>query len=150
MTPVQIMDFVKATYPEAGKVNIQPYAYRVNFAALAAGATQNGVLAANANSDFILLSPRFRAAIDDANNDVNPLIRVLLTDTGSSVQLSDQQVDLSTMFARYSLSGNPDFVYPRIIAGRSSLQIQVTNYSPALVYRTLELTFMGVLVQGYN
>lgn len=150
MTPNQIMEFVKATYSESGKVNIQPYAYRVPFANLTAGQTQTSVLNANANSDFILLSARYRAAISDVLENVNPLVRVLLTDTGSSVQLSDQQVDISTMFANYGESGNPDFVYPRIIAGRSALQVQVSNYSPALIYRTLELTFMGVLVQGYN
>lgn len=144
----EIVEFVRNTYNIGGNVNIVPYSYRVSFAALAAGTTQIGTLNAQANADFVLLNPYYRASTGDAENDVSPLVRVLLTDNGSSAQFSDQAVDLTTMFGH---PGSAEFgiQYPRIISGRSSIQVQATNYSAALSYN-LELTFAGVLVQGYN
>lgn len=143
-----VVEFVRDTYQIPGKINIQPYTYRVGFAGLGAGTTQNGTLNAQATSDFILLNPYYRASVDDASPDVTPLARVLITDAGSSNQYMDQAVDLTTFFgkpgdAEYSLQ------YPRIISGRSALQIQLSNYSAALTYN-VELSFAGVLVQAYN
>lgn len=143
----KVQEFVRSTYAISGNVNIQPYSYRVAFQNLAAGTTQNGKLDANANSDFILLSPRYRAT-EAADVDAIPEVRVLLTDTGSSTQLSDSAIDLTTFFGHIG-KAPVEMVYPRIIAGRSSLQIQVTNYG-ATAYTNLELTFAGVLVQAYN
>lgn len=144
----EIVEFVRDTYQIGGKVNLQPYTYRVPFVALGAGQQQNGILNANASSDFILTNPYYRASVNDAAPNVAPLVRVLLTDTGSSTQFSDQAVDLTTMFGRPD--GAPfDIQYPRIVSGRSSLQVNVTNYSAALTYN-LELSFAGVLVQAYN
>lgn len=144
-----IVEFVRDTYQIAGKVNLQPYTYRVGFSDLAANTVQIGALNAQANSDFILLNPYYRASTGDATNDVSPLVRVLMTDTGSSTQFSDQAVDLTTVFGRPN-SAPFEMNYPRIIPGRSTLQIQVSNYSTAVAYTHLELSFSGVLVQAYN
>lgn len=143
-----IEDFIARTYKIRGEVNIQPYSYRVAFDGLAPAESVTNILAANANADFILTSPRYRA-VDQDGDSVEPQVRVLLTDTGSAVQLSDQAVDLTTMFGRIG-SAPYQIEYPRIIAGRSSLQVQVTNYSTTKTYAFIELTFAGVLVQSYK
>jgi hypothetical protein len=41
--------------------------------------------------------------------------------------------------------------YPRVISGRSSLTVQVTNYAPAAeTWGTLDLFLQGVSVRAYG
>lgn len=153
--------FVRRVYNPHGdpqldaKLSIQPYAYRCSFAAVAPGASPQTVINIAANADFVLTAPRFHAVIDAAgaaNHDNSPLIRVLLTDTGSQENLMSEAVDLLSYF------GHPETAefqlqYPRIISGRSGLAVQINNYSNILTapetYILVELTFAGVLVRGF-
>lgn len=150
----QLESFVRRVYnpnndPRVDEtLTIQPYAYRVRFDDLAAGGEAVKNIAISANADFILTSPRYRAKVDDADGNVTPQILVLLTDTGSSEQLTNDQVDISTYFGRV---GDAPYTieYPRIISGRSSLSVAIQNYSAAKTY-DVEFTFAGVLVRSYG
>ena len=150
----QLESFVRRIYNPDGDprvdatLTIQPYAYRVNFTDLAAAGEQVKSINISANADFILTSPRYRAKVDDTANDVIPQVMVLLTDTGSSEQLTNDQVDISTYFGQI---GKAPYTieYPRIISGRSSLSVALSNYSTALTY-DIEMTFAGVLVRSYG
>jgi hypothetical protein len=70
----------------------------------------------------------------------------LVTDSGSNEQFTNAPVDIEN----YSTNGNiiNDLPYPRIISGRSSLTIAVTNYDAAQTYN-LDVSIEGVLVRAF-
>ena len=153
--------FVRRMYNPSGnraldaKISIQPYAYALSFEAVAAGAAPVQTLQIAANADFVLTSPRFRAVVDAVGplaDSPNPLVRVLLTDTGSQEQFMSQLVDINTFFGKIDRA-EYTLMYPRVISGRSGLQVQLQNYSNILgtptAYLRIELTFAGVLVRGF-
>ena len=151
--------FVRRVYNPSGdptldaKLSIQPYAYRIGFADVAAAAAPQAVVNIAANADFVLVAPRYHAIIDAATGwDATPMIRVLLTDTGSQEQLMSEAVDLESYFGHPS-TAEFRLTYPRIISGRSGLSVQILNYSNILAapvaYKLVELTFAGVLVRGF-
>ncbi|MBK9497445.1 MAG: hypothetical protein IPO08_23565 [Xanthomonadales bacterium] len=131
---------------------LTPYAYNITFASLAQGATATGTINISANADFILLMLHHRAQIGAAQNistKTAPFVRVLITDSGSGEQFTNSAVDVEN----YSTNGNiiNALSYPRIIAGRSSLTVQVTNFAPtAETYTSLDLMFDGVQVRAYQ
>jgi hypothetical protein len=143
----QVEQFILRTYRPANPdtLLIRPYAYRAKFTGLAAGASDTKEININANGDFVLMQPNYRAWIDDTDSDVSPLITVQLTDTGSSQQLTNDQVDITT-YMGHIRTADYAFVYPRIISGRSQVSIQLWNNSTALTYN-VEITFVGVQVQ---
>jgi hypothetical protein len=75
-------------------------------------------------------------------------VRILITDSGSNEQFTNSAVDLEN----YSTNANivNDLPYPRIISGRSTLTVQVTNYDTTTTYSTLDVSFEGVLVRAYS
>ena len=103
-----------------------------------------------ANADFVLLGIHHRAQIGAAQNTSTktaPFVRALITDSGSNEQFTAQAVDLEN----YSTNGQivNNLAYPRIIAGRSTLNISVTNYAPtAETYTSLDVMLEGVLVRA--
>ena len=131
---------------------ITPYAYSLTFSSLAAGATASQVINIAANADFIGMQFAHRAYATSATS-VNvstkdaPYIRILVTDSGSNEQFTNQAVDIEN----YSTNGNTIRVlpYPRIISGRSSLTVQLTNYSSTITYG-IDVAFEGVLVRAYK
>lgn len=131
---------------------ITPYAYNVSFTTLTQNSTQSQVMAIAANADFLLLGVHHRASIGAAqtvSNKTAPFVRMLLTDSGSNEQFTSQAVDLEN----YSTNGNiiNTLDYPRILSGRSSLTVQVTNYAPtAETYTSLDIMFEGVQVRAYS
>lgn len=130
---------------------ITPYGYNVSFASLAQNASASQTLNIAANADFIMLTIHHRASIGTAQNvstKTAPYVRLLITDSGSNEQFTQSPVDLEN----YSTNGNiiNRLPYPRIVSGRSTLTIQVSNYAPtAETYSTLDLFFEGVLVRAY-
>ena len=126
---------------------LTPYAYNTIFTALAQGSSQTNTVTIAANADFVLLGLHHRAQIAAAQNistKTAPFARILITDSGSNEQFTAQPVDLEN----YSTNGNivNNLAYPRIIAGRSTLTVQVTNYAPtAETYATLDVMLEGVV-----
>lgn len=132
------------------KLLITPYAYTVTFLALAQGSQASQVISIAANADFILLGIHHRAQIGAAQTVATktaPYVRLLLTDSGSNEQFTNSAVDLE------AYSTNTNFLnpldYPRVIAGRSTITAQVTNFAPtAETYTTLDVVLSGVQVRA--
>lgn len=137
----------------AGKnLLITPYGYNTTFTALAQNGAASNVVQIAANADFIALGFRHRAQIGAAQTIqtvTEPFVRLLVTDSGSNEQFTAQAVDLNN----YSTNGGQGVLrnlpYPRILSGRSSITISVTNYAPtAETYTTLDIFLEGVLVRA--
>jgi hypothetical protein len=130
---------------------ITPYAYTITFAALTAATTASQVINIAANADFMALMFHHRATVAGAaqtvSNKVAPLVRILVTDSGSNEQFTNAAVDIEN----YSTNGNivNDLPYPRIVSGRSTLTVQVTSYE-ASVSLNLDVSIEGVLVRAYS
>jgi len=138
-----------ARFYNAGKLLITPDAYTTTFLALAQNASASNVITIASNGDFILLGVRHRAQIGDAQtvgSRTVPFVRCLLTDSGSGEQFTNVAIDLEN----YSSSDFiVPFVYPRIIQGRSTVTVAVTNYAPtAETYTSLDISLIGVRVRA--
>ena len=134
---------------------ITPYAYSLTFTPtqLAAGATNSQVINIAANADFVATEFSYRsysgsAATNQTNaTEDQPFLRILITDSGSNEQFTNSAVDL-TNYATGQNYEHP-LPYPRIISGRSTLTVQLTNYSTNTAYG-LDLSVNGVLVRAYS
>jgi hypothetical protein len=86
-------------------------------------------------------------AAQTVSNKIAPLVRILVTDSGSNEQFTNAAVDIEN----YSTNGNivNDLPYPRIVSGRSTLTVQVTSYE-ASVSLNLDVSIEGVLVRAYS
>lgn len=118
--------------------------YEVDFASLAASSTANGTINIQAEADFLLEKLTYFADISAAtqteSDRVIPLINVLITDTGSKRQLMNTAVPVPNIFGR----GEIPFLLPqpKVFSARSSILVQVTNFSSATTYN-LKLSFIG-------
>ena len=130
---------------------ITPYAYTITFSALAAGATASQVINIAANADFMALMFHHRANVAAAGQTVSnktaPLVRLLVTDSGSNEQFTNAAVDIEN----YSTNGNiiNDLPYPRIVSGRSTLTLQVTSYEASQTLN-LDISIEGCLIRAYS
>ncbi len=130
---------------------ITPYAYTVTFSALLAGATASQVINIAANADFMALMFHHRAnvaaAAQTVSNKTAPLVRILVTDSGSNEQFTSAAVDIEN----YSTNGNivNDLPYPRIVSGRSTLTVQLTSYEASQTLN-IDVSIEGVLVRAYS
>lgn len=130
---------------------ITPYAYTVTFSSLAPAATSSQVINIAANADFIATEFHARAnvalAAQTISNMTAPLVRILVTDSGSNEQFTQSAVDIVT----YATFGNyaNELPYPRIVSGRSTLTVQLTNYSGSETYN-IDIVATGVLVRAYS
>lgn len=122
------------------------YIYEEDFAEadLQAGSTLNGSIEIQADSDFIWQKSAFFAdlalAAQTANTRVIPLVTVQLIDTGSGRNLFELAVPIPSVFG----IGELPFVLPipRLFFARSTIQVQVSNFSTATDYG-LRLSFIG-------
>jgi hypothetical protein len=143
--------FLSRFYPGKSLL-ITPYAYSTIFLALAQNAQATQQINIAANADFLVLMVHHRAQIGAAqtiSTKTAPYVRMLVTDSGSNEQFTAAAVDLEN----YSTNGNivNALSYPRLVAGRSSLTVQVTNFAPtAETYTSLEIMFEGVLVRAFQ
>lgn len=134
---------------------LTPYAYVTTFTTLTFGTSQTSTINITANADFILTQLHHRAVVDltavqtSATKNA-PYVRCLITDSGTNEQFTNAAVDLEG----YSTNGNIVNLleYPRIISGRSTLTVQVTNFgtAAAVTLASLEIQLHGVLVRAYT
>jgi hypothetical protein len=130
---------------------ITPYAYTLTFTTLTHATSQSAIINIAANADFMALQFHHRATVSGATQTVSnktaPLVRMLVTDSGSNEQFTSAAVDLEN----YSTNGNiiNNLPYPRIISGRSTLTVQVTSYEAA-IDMNLDVTIDGVLIRAYS
>lgn len=122
------------------------YVYQEDFAVanLTAGSTLNGSVEIQADSDFIWQKAVYAADLSGAaqtdSGRVIPLVTVQLIDTGSGRNLFESAVPVPSVFGE----GNLPFVLPvpRLFFARSTIAVQVSNYSAATAYG-LRLSFIG-------
>lgn len=149
----QIQSILAAIYQNRPLILV-PYAYPVQIAAagMATATTQNLSLNITGNADFLCTGINYRAVLaasQSVSSKTAALVRMLVTDAGSNQKWTDGAVDLENYCANGGYErGLP---WPRLVRGRSTLQITLTNYSSASVgvaetYTSLDLLFEGLLV----
>ena len=145
------LDLFLAKFYGGRKLQVVPYAYNVTFTALAAATSATQIISIAANADFVLLGLNHRAnvaaAVQTVSSKTAPLARILITDSGSNEQFTAQAVDLENTSSNDAKENW--LPYPRIISGRSTLTVQLTNYDAAATYN-IDVMFEGVLVRAYN
>lgn len=122
------------------------YTYEEDFAEadLVAGQTLNGSIEIQADSDFVWTKGAYFATVAGGaqTNDsrVVPLVSLQLIDTGSGRNLMETATPVPSVFG----TGELPFVLPvpRLFFARSTIQVQVTNFSAATDYG-LRLSFIG-------
>ena len=113
-------------------------------AALAAGANISTQISIQADADFILEKLSYYCDVAGAaqtwQTRVVPNVLVLLTISGSGVQLSSSAVPIPSLFG----TGDLPFIlpYPRVLPANSVLQINLTSFEAAQS-DTLTLNFHG-------
>lgn len=145
-----LQKFIDQWYPAGSRKIIVPYSYNLTFATLAAGGTQTQQLAITANADFVHVRTGFRSNLAGATQSIAnipyALARILITDSGTNEQFMAQPVDLFNYCTVTGPNIHSDHVYPRVIAGRSSLTVSLTSYEAAQT-PTIDIAFIGVLVR---
>jgi hypothetical protein len=130
---------------------LTPYAYVLTFSSLAAAGSATQTLNITANADFIFTMMHHRASINGAAQTIStktaPLVRVLITDSGTNEQFTNAAIDLEN----YSTNGNivNELPYPRIVSGRSTLTVQLTSYEASNTLN-IDLSFEGLLVRAFT
>lgn len=139
------------------KISIEPYTYLVEFSDLtqSPATPQTSVLTVQANANFVLTAPRMISVVAASGVVQSPLIKILLTDTGSQQALMSEAIPVTTFFGQPQFAGPQNLLqYPRIIAGRSGLSVAVTNYSAILSspvdYKRASFAFAGALVKDFS
>lgn len=156
MYDLQALEAFAARFYQGYDLLITPYGYTASFLALAAATTQTAAVNIAANADFIMTAVRYHATTTGAevgqsvSSKAVAMVRMLITDTGSAEQFTAQAVDLENYCTNDSKS--QDLPYPRIVAGRTSLSVSLTNYSAGATeaYPQIDLFFNGVLVRAYD
>ena len=123
------------------------YTYEEDFllADLIAGATLNGSIEIQADSDFVWQKACYFASTDlgvtqTFTTRVIPSVTIQLIDTGSGRNLFELAAPIPSMFG----IGELPFVLPipRLFFARSTVQVQVSNFNTADAY-DLRLSFIG-------
>ena len=130
-----------------------PYGYTVTFSGVTANSTQTQTLSITANADFILTKIKLRATEAAVAHTISnldaPQARVLITDSGSNEQFTNQAVDV----VNYTSIGQSDLgqlPYPRFISGRTALSIVLSEYGGVVATENMDLFLEGMLVRTYS
>lgn len=129
------------------KFVVDAFTYEIDFAAIVAGATANGQVTIQADSDFKWLKACYfadlAAAAQTESSRVIPLCTVLITDGGSGRQLMSQAVPVTSIFG----IGAIPFILPvpRIFTAKSTVAFQIVNFSAASTYG-LRLSLIGAKI----
>ncbi len=131
----------------------KPFTYSTAFSStnLTAGATVTNQLPIQSDAPFLVQAQTYTANVaaagQTASSATYPIASVLITDTGSGMQMSNQAVPVTSLFG----NGQFPFVLPEplLLAARTNLQIAVTNSDAAQAYN-LTLNFHGVKLFAFN
>ncbi len=121
------------------------YTYVTRVETLAAGTTDTFNLQIEADAYFVVTKVSYFADIAGAaqteDSRVIPLVRCLITDTGSGRNLMSQAVDISSIAGHEGLP----FITPtaRWIKPNSAINVQFSNYSAATTYANVRLYLAG-------
>jgi len=121
------------------------YTYTTRVTNLVAATTDTFNLQIEADAYFVITKMSYVADIAGATQDestrVIPLVRCLITDTGSGRNLMSQSVDISSIAGHEGLP----FINPvaRWVMPNSAINIQFSNYSAATTYANVSLYLHG-------
>jgi hypothetical protein len=132
-------------------VTTEFFIYNLFFSNLTPGSSQLLSLQTQANSRFEVTKLAAIAAYGIANADPNttnalPLCSVLISDSGSGRQWSDQAVMLTSMFGTGMLPAI--LPVPRVLPAASQITVQVNNLFTVDSVLLLGLSFIGRKVYG--
>lgn len=115
------------------------YAYATDHIGVVAGANSSQSITIEADSDFQLEKLTFACEVAGAN-ELNPLLKVLIQDTGSGRYIMAQAIAVPALFG----NGQLPFVLvqPKIFLSRTTISVTVSNYSAATTYDA-HLNFIG-------
>lgn len=120
------------------------FVYNTVHSAVTSGTSNTQTIQINADSDFQIEKLSFFADIaaagQTASSRVIPLVTVLMVDTGSGRQFSDQAVPVNSLFG----TGEIPFVLkqPKILMARTSMSVTIVNFDAANAYN-IRLSFIG-------
>jgi|WetSurMetagenome_2_1015567.scaffolds.fasta_scaffold01855_17 hypothetical protein len=122
------------------------FTYSATFTTLALSTSQTQSIQIQANSHFevrkLVFACFYGVGVADTNTTLAvPAVTVLITDTGSGRQWSDQPIQLTSMFGTGMLPAI--LPTPRIIPAASQLTIQVNNLFTGQNIALLALGFVG-------
>lgn len=121
------------------------YTYVVPITTLVAGTSDTFNLQIEADAYFVITKMSYMAdiagAVQTEETRVIPLVRILITDTGSGRNLMSQAVDISSIAGHEGLP----FITPtaRWIKPNSAVSVQFNNYSAATTYANVNLYLHG-------
>jgi hypothetical protein len=164
ISPTELVAAVNATYASADAALINagmprpsrvfvPKWFAVIFTAIAPAGTQTQQINISANGDFFMVRMLYAANIANAAQTVSTLVvpelRVQVTDSGTDELFANQAVDINSM-ASLSSNANKDehLPYPRVVTGRSTLTVSVSNVEAANTYN-VEFVLQGILVKTW-
>lgn len=122
------------------------FTYSTTFQTLAANTSQTNAIQIQANSHFEVKKLAFvcfyGVGVADTNTTLAiPAVSVLITDTGSGRQWSDQAIQLTSMFGTGMLPAI--LPTPRILPAASQITVQVNNLFTGQAISLLTLGFVG-------
>jgi len=120
------------------------YIYSIRFQALTAGATQNGFIQIEADSDFLIQKLAYASfiggdAVQVQTQDV-PLVTTTIVDTGSGRQLMNAPIPIPSFFG----DGRLPYILPtpKLFTKNSRINVNVFNFGDE-DYDNLWLNFEG-------
>lgn len=159
ISPTELQEFIDRTYREAQlpantRKVILPKKYGTTFPPIALATTATQQIQIASNGDFFLTRISFRGNIAAAAQTVNsvpvPNMRCLITDSGSDEQWANQAIDLSQWGQNAGLGFYMDEVFPRVIGGKSTITIALTNFDAALSTVGIDFTLHGVICKVFG
>lgn len=140
-----------AVVPEPEQTRRDFYTYGINFLALAAGATANGAIAVEADSEFEVQKLAYfadiAAAVQTESTRVLPLVTVQITDTGTGRPMFSIPLAIPSIMG----DGRIPFLLPttKVFTKRASIAVAVVNFSAATAYN-LRLVLIGSKIFSYG
>jgi hypothetical protein len=156
MDIVALQQWVKSLYrangQDAERLWIEPFSYPVSLPTFAAvGGVATGVIAINANADFVCTRINYECALGTVQNaSTRPIAqaRALIVDAGSSRPFFNAAAPLET-FASNQYP-NRFLPYPRWLSANTTVSIQLTGYGTAAENYTIDMVFEGVAVRQFS
>lgn len=127
------------------------YTYTAEFLAVAPNATPSQIIQVDASAQFLLTAIAYQAnaipatsTYTESTNPI-PLVRVLITDSGSAKQLMNNPVYLSNLGG---VRGWPHrLIHPRFFDKSSAIQIQMTS-DDGTTWGRIQIALIGFRIYG--
>lgn len=153
---LELREWVKSLYRQNGqdaeRLWIEPYSYSLTFDPFAAvGGTATGVIAINANADFVCTRISYSCAlgtVQDVSSKPVAQARAVIIDAGSARPF----FNAATALENFASNEYPNrfLPYPRWLSANTTLSAQLTGFGTAAETYTIDLVFEGVSVRQFS